>query len=226
MLCLLASAANAYSPHVAHAGMPAPLIRRVRLPPVCHNNAPPVQISVFGVGGGGSNAVNRMVQAAVDRECVRFITCNTDQQALASSLADETLQLGSVCTRGLGAGGQPSVGAQAAVESMDEIARKVRGQDMVFVTAGMGGGTGSGAAPVVAACAREAGALTVGVVSKPFGFEGKRRMDQATAAIEELRRSADVLIVVSNDRLLDIVPEGMSLSDSFALADEVLRRKC
>jgi cell division protein FtsZ len=222
MLLLLAGA-SAFSPQPLAASSPR---RHAWRAPICQSSAPPVRISIFGVGGGGSNAVNRMVEAAVDdgRECVKFITCNTDQQALMSSLADDILQLGSQCTRGLGAGGRPEVGTEAAVESISEIAQMVSEQDMVFVTAGMGGGTGSGAAPVVARCAREAGALTVGVVSKPFSFEGKRRMSQATTAIEALRRSVDVLIVVSNDRLLDIVPEGMSMSDSFALADEVLRQ--
>ena len=126
--------------------------------------------------------------------------------------------------RGLGAGGIPAMGAQAAEESADTLREYVAGRDMVFVTAGMGGGTGSGAAPVIAQLAREAGALTVGVVSKPFGFEGRKRQMQANAAVEELRNSVDVLIVVSNDRLLEIVPEGMSLQDSFELADEVLRQ--
>jgi len=162
--------------------------------------------------------------AMEDQECVQFVACNTDVQALTSSRASLTVRLGEVCTRGLGAGGQPGMGREAALESVDALREIVDGQDMVFVTAGMGGGTGSGAAPVVAALAREAGALTVGVVSKPFGFEGRKRTLQADAAVEELRESVDVLIVVSNDRLLDIVPEGMSLTDSFALADEVLRQ--
>jgi len=183
-------------------------------------------IRVFGIGGGGGNAVNRMVQALgpEESECVDFVACNTDVQALDRSLAEYAIQLGSECTRGLGAGGRPEVGAQAAVESVDIIRDLVEGRDMVFVTAGMGGGTGSGAAPVVAQLAREAGALTVGVVSKPFGFEGRKRTVQAEAAVDALRASVDVLIVVANDRLLDIVPDGMSLTDSFALADEVLRQ--
>ena len=195
--------------------------------PGCQANSPPVNIRVFGIGGGGGNAVNRMVEALdVDDGggCVDFIACNTDVQALDRSLASQTIQLGEECTRGLGAGGQPSVGTSAAIESADTIRSLVDDRDMVFVTAGMGGGTGSGAAPVIAQLAREAGALTVGVVSKPFGFEGKKRAVQADAALEQLRENVDVLIVVSNDRLLDIVPPGMSLADSFALADEILRQ--
>lgn len=188
--------------------------------------APPVRISVVGIGGGGSNAIDRMVTAlgADGDGCVQFVTCNTDVQALATSRSPQTLQIGPECTRGLGAGGLPAVGTQAAIESADEVRALVEGQDMVFVTAGMGGGTGSGAAPIVAALAREAGALTIGVVSKPFTFEGKKRTTQAVSAVEQLRENVDVLIVVSNDRLMDIVPEGMSMTDSFALADEVLRQ--
>jgi cell division protein FtsZ len=196
-------------------------------PPVCQANSPPVNIRVFGIGGGGGNAVNRMVEALGPdggSECVDFVACNTDVQALARSLAPHVIQLGDESTRGLGAGGQPEMGMLAAVESSDTIRALVEGRDMVFVTAGMGGGTGSGAAPVVAQLAREAGALTVGVVSKPFAFEGRKRLVQADEAVETLRASVDVLIVVSNDRLLDIVPAGMSLQDSFALADEVLRQ--
>lgn len=183
----------------------------------------PVRIRVIGLGGGGSNAINRMVEAlgTDDNRCIQFISCNTDAQALQSSLAPSTLQIGPLLTRGLGAGGRPEVGYKAALESADAIRAEVEGQDMVFVTAGMGGGTGTGAAPVVAKMAKEAGALSVGVVSKPFSFEGKKRAGQAEAAIAQLRSCVDVLIVVSNDRLLQIVPEGMSLVDSFALADEV-----
>ena len=193
--------------------------------PLASASVSPVAIRVFGVGGGGGNAINRMVEAlGPGDDCVDFVACNTDVQALARSLAPRTVQIGTECTRGLGAGGLPAVGCEAAIESADEIQALVEGRDMVFVTAGMGGGTGSGAAPVVAQLARAAGALTVGVVSKPFGFEGRKRLTQAEIAVVELRSSVDVLIVVSNDRLLDIVPEGMSLSDSFALADEVLRQ--
>ena len=189
-------------------------------------SVPPVAIKVFGIGGGGGNAVNRMVAALGGEKDggVDFVACNTDVQALTDSLASETVQIGAACTRGLGAGGMPSVGTEAARESADEILSHIDGVDMVFVTAGMGGGTGSGAAPVVAQLARQSGALTVGVVSKPFGFEGRKRGSQAEAAVAELRAFVDVLIVVSNDRLLDIVPEGMSLQDSFALSDEVLRQ--
>ena len=194
--------------------------------PICQVS--PVAIRVFGVGGGGGNAVNRMVEAmgafGGEADGVDFVACNTDLQALEKSLAASAIRLGEESTRGLGAGGIPAMGAQAAKESADTLREYVAGRDMVFVTAGMGGGTGSGAAPVIAQLAREAGALTVGVVSKPFGFEGRKRQMQANAAVEELRNSVDVLIVVSNDRLLEIVPEGMSLQDSFELADEVLRQ--
>lgn len=171
--------------------------------------------------------MNRMIEAIEEDEgadCIDFIACNTDVQALDASLAPNKVQLGAVCTRGLGAGGKPEVGAEAAEESSNVLSDIVSDSDMVFVTAGMGGGTGSGAAPVVARLAREAGALTVGVVSKPFRFEGRKREQQAVAAVEKLRDAVDVLIVVSNDRLLEIVPEGMSMTDSFALADEVLRQ--
>ncbi len=185
---------------------------------------PPVSIGVIGLGGGGSNAVNRMVDALGEEDsssCVHLVSCNTDAQALAASRAPRTLQIGPQCTRGLGAGGRPAVGYEAAVESAETLRKEIEGKDMVFVTAGMGGGTGTGAAPVVAQLARDAGALTIGVVSKPFGFEGRQRSEQAERAISTLRECVDVLIVVSNDRLLQIVPEGMSLADSFALADEV-----
>lgn len=186
----------------------------------------PCTIKVIGIGGGGGNTVNRMTDAigTGDASGVQFVCMNTDVQALARSQAKETLQLGPECTRGLGAGGKPHVGERAAVESAEAITNCVAGQDMVFVTAGMGGGTGSGAAPVVAQIARESGALTVGVVSTPFGFEGAKRTEQATDAIERLRYSVDMIVVISNDRLLEIIPPGVSLADSFALADEVLRQ--
>jgi len=191
------------------------------------SSAPLVQIRIIGIGGGGSNAVDRMVDALGSNPedgCVQFVACNTDLQALGRSRAPQVLQIGEACTRGLGAGGMPAVGEEAAIESIEAVRQFVEGQDMVFVTAGMGGGTGSGAAPIVAQMARDAGALTIGVVSKPFRFEGKKRTVQADSALERLREAVDVLIVVSNDRLLDIVPQGMPLADSFALADEVLRQ--
>ena len=184
---------------------------------------PPCSIKVIGIGGGGGNTVNRMVDAVGTESGVDFALMNTDVQALSESRAPETLQIGPECTRGLGAGGRPEVGEEAALESRAAIAECVAGRDMVFVTAGMGGGTGSGAAAVGAQVAREAGALTVGVVSRPFGFEGGRRSAQAQAAVERLSASVDMLIVVANDMLLEIIPPGVSLADSFALADEVLR---
>lgn len=184
--------------------------------------ASPCVIKVVGVGGGGGNAVNRMVETNILG--VEFWSVNTDAQALTKALSRNTLNIGSQSTRGLGAGGDPSVGRSAAEESRDEIANIVRGADLVFVTAGMGGGTGSGAAPVVAEVAKDLGALTVGVVTKPFGFEGRRRMQQAVEAIAELQSKVDTLIVVSNDKLLQIVPENTPLTDSFLVADDILRQ--
>ena len=182
-------------------------------------------IVCVGVGGGGGNTVNRMVQQkTAEKASLEFIALNTDEQALDVSLADTTLTLGRDASRGLGAGGKPAVGAQCARETAEEIHSLVQHADMVFITAGMGGGTGSGAAPVVAEIAKQAGCLTVGVVTKPFAFEGKQRMTQALNAIEELERQVDVLIVVSNDRLLEIVPDNYPLEDAFLLADEILRQ--
>lgn len=183
----------------------------------------PCVIKVIGVGGGGGNAVMRMIETGVSG--VDFVAINTDAQAL-SRFRDiaETLNIGKEVTRGLGAGGIPDNGRKAAEESRAEIMNIVAGSDLVFVTAGMGGGTGSGAAPIVAEVAREAGALTVGVVTKPFGFEGRRRMQQATAAINNLRNVVDTLIIVSNDRLLQIIPENTPLQRAFSVADDVLRQ--
>lgn len=183
----------------------------------------PCRIKVIGVGGGGGNAVNRMIDSAGILG-VEMWTLNTDAQALARSIAPKKLNIGTTTSRGLGAGGNPSVGQMAAEESRDEIMKIVQDADLVFVTAGMGGGTGSGAAPVVAECAKQAGALTVGVVTKPFGFEGRKRMQQARAAILEMKGKVDTLIVVSNDRLLQIVPEGTPLTDAFLVADDILRQ--
>ena len=183
----------------------------------------PCVIKVIGVGGGGGNAVMRMIETGVSG--VEFIAINTDLQALArfEGVAD-SLNIGKEVTRGLGAGGIPDNGRKAAEESRAEIMKLVAGSDLVFVTAGMGGGTGSGAAPIVAEIAREAGALTVGVVTKPFGFEGRRRMQQALEAIESLRGVVDTLIIVSNDRLLQIIPENTPLQRAFSVADDVLRQ--
>ena len=183
----------------------------------------PCRIKVIGVGGGGGNAVNRMIDSA-GIIGVEMWTLNTDAQALARSIAPKKLNIGTTTSRGLGAGGNPAVGQRAAEESREEIMKIVQDADLVFVTAGMGGGTGSGAAPVVAECAKEAGALTVGVVTKPFGFEGRKRMQQARSAILEMKGKVDTLIVVSNDRLLQIVPEGTPLTDAFLVADDILRQ--
>jgi len=183
----------------------------------------PCNIKVVGVGGGGGNAINRMVQSNVAG--VEFWCMNTDAQALARHDQEiQTLNIGMDVTRGLGAGGMPEIGKKAAVESREDIAEALRGSDLVFVTAGMGGGTGSGAAPIVADVARELGALTVGVVTKPFGFEGRRRSMQALGAIANLKEVVDTLIVVSNDKLLQIIPENTPLEKAFSVADDILRQ--
>jgi cell division protein FtsZ len=179
-------------------------------------------IKVVGVGGGGTNAVNRMVDASLTG--VEFIAVNTDAQALMMSDADAKLHIGSAATRGLGAGADPGVGQAAAQESRDELKESLKGADMVFVTAGEGGGTGTGAAPVVAELAREIGALTVGVVTKPFAFEGRKRAQQAEAGIDRLRDQVDTLIVIENDRLLQVVEKKTSVVDAFRMADDVLRQ--
>jgi cell division protein FtsZ len=179
-------------------------------------------IKVVGVGGGGTNAVNRMVDAGLGG--VEFIAVNTDAQALMMSDADMKLHIGSAATRGLGAGADPAVGQAAAQESRDELKESLKGADMVFVTAGKGGGTGTGAAPVVAEIARELGALTVGVVTKPFAFEGRKRSQQAELGIENLRDHVDTLIVIENDRLLQVVEKKTSVVDAFRMADDILRQ--
>lgn len=184
--------------------------------------ANPCVIKVLGVGGGGGNAVNRMIQTRIDG--VSFWAVNTDAQALAKSLSPNVLNIGRSLTRGLGAGGVPDVGKESALENTAEIKEICRGSDMVFITAGMGGGTGSGAGPIVAEIARDEGCLTVGVVTKPFAFEGRKRMKQAEAAIVELRKHVDTLIVVSNDKLLRIVPENTPVTDAFLVADDILRQ--
>ena len=178
------------------------------------------RMKVVGVGGAGGNAVNRMVDE--DLEGVEFISANTDAQALKGSRAQVTLQVGKRLTRGLGAGARPEVGRQAIAESEDEVRRVLDGADLVFITAGMGGGTGTGAAPIIGEIAREMGALTVGIVTKPFSFEGKKRERQAEQGLAELRRTVDTMIVVPNDRLLSVVPRGTSFRDALKKADEVL----
>jgi cell division protein FtsZ len=177
-------------------------------------------IKVVGIGGGGVNAVNRMVDAGL--RGVEFVAINTDAQALLMSDADVKLDIGRQLTRGLGAGADPSVGRQAAEDHADEIAAVLAGSDMVFVTAGEGGGTGTGAAPLVARIARELGALTIGVVTKPFAFEGRRRATQADTGVEELKREVDTLIVIPNDRLMQVAERGTSVMEAFRLADDVL----
>lgn len=179
-------------------------------------------IKVVGVGGGGNNAVNRMIAAAL--QGVEFISINTDQQALKLSLAEKKLQIGAKLTRGLGAGANPEIGKKAAEENHDELVQALQGADMVFVTGGMGGGTGTGAAPVVAAIAKELGALTVGVVTRPFTFEGRKRAEQAEQGITELKSKVDTLIVIPNDRLLQVADKQTSITDAFRIADDVLRQ--
>src|SRR4026207_2367911 len=179
-------------------------------------------IKVIGVGGGGNNAVNRMIEHGV--EGVEFIAVNTDAQALNLSSAEVKLQIGTKLTRGLGAGANPEVGKKAADESKEQIEEALRGADMVFVTAGMGGGTGTGAAPVIAQVAKELGALTVGVVTRPFTFEGSKRQTSAESGIEALKSQVDTLIAIPNDRLLQIADKRASLQQAFSLADDVLRQ--
>lgn len=179
-------------------------------------------IKVIGVGGGGSNAINRMIFAGL--RGVEFITVNTDAQALAQSRAEKVIQIGSKLTRGLGAGANPEIGNRAAEETREEIMHALKGADMVFVTAGMGGGTGTGAAPVVAEIAKEVGALTVGVVTRPFIFEGRKRALQAELGISDLKAKVDTLITIPNDRLLQVVDKNTSISEAFRIADDVLRQ--
>src|SRR6266542_1947216 len=179
-------------------------------------------IKVVGVGGGGTNAVNRMVDAGLAG--VEFIAVNTDAQALLMCDADVKIHIGAKATRGLGAGADPAVGLAAATESRDELKEALKGADMIFVTAGEGGGTGTGGAPVIAELAKEVGALTVGVVTRPFSFEGRRRMEAAERGIEELRDRVDTLIVVENDRLLQVVERRTSIVAAFRMADDVLRQ--
>ncbi len=180
------------------------------------------KIKVIGVGGGGCNAVNRMIESGV--KGVEFIVANTDLQVLNVSKAENKLQIGQDITNGLGAGANPEVGREAAVESKNDIAEALKGADMVFVTCGMGGGTGTGAAPVIAEIAQNLGALTVGIVTKPFRFEGKRRMEQAVLGIDELKKHVDTLIVIPNDKLRDIIDKSTPMVDAFKEVDNVLHR--
>ena len=179
-------------------------------------------IKVIGVGGAGNNAVNRMIDAGI--KGVDFIAVNTDRQALQTSKASTKIQIGEKITRGLGAGANPDIGAQSAEESKAEVAEVLRGADMVFVTAGMGGGTGTGAAPIVAAAAKEMGILTIGVVTKPFTFEGKKRLSQAERGIESLKGKVDTLVVIPNDKLLQIIDRKTSIIEAFKMADDILRQ--
>src|SRR5881397_2700574 len=180
------------------------------------------RIKVIGVGGGGGNAVNRMVRVGLDG--VEFIVANTDLQALRTSPATIKLQIGSKLTKGLGAGADPNVGRQAALEDTDKIIQSLDGADMIFVTTGLGGGTGTGAAPVIASLASELGALTVAVVTKPFKFEGRKRQAQADRGLDALRECVDTIITIPNERLLTIIDRATPLTDAFASADEVLRQ--
>ncbi|HUV05191.1 MAG TPA: cell division protein FtsZ [Armatimonadota bacterium] len=179
-------------------------------------------IKVVGIGGGGTNAVNRMIECSVSG--VGFLAMNTDLQVLSASGAEEKLQLGQSLTKGLGAGGDPEIGRNAAEESKQDIKKSLEGADMVFVTAGMGGGTGTGAAPIVAQMARELGALTVGVITKPFSFEGPRRARVAEEGIDSLRDKVDTIIVIPNDRLLSVTEKKSTLLEAFRMADDVLRQ--
>lgn len=179
-------------------------------------------IKVIGVGGGGNNAVNRMVNAGI--KSAEFIAVNTDKQALLMSKAQHRIQIGEKLTRGLGAGADPEIGVKAAEESKEALSEMLKDTDLVFITAGMGGGTGTGAAPVIAGIAKELGALTIAVVTKPFSFEGKRRMDNAEKGIKELKGVVDTLVVIPNDKLLKIVPKGTPILEAFRTADDVLRQ--
>jgi cell division protein FtsZ len=186
------------------------------------NEQSTAQIKVIGVGGGGSNAVNRMIDAGLNG--VSFIAINTDKQALSGSRAETKLQIGEKLTKGLGAGANPEVGQKAAEESIEDLTKFIAGSDMVFITAGMGGGTGTGAAPIIAKAAKDLGVLTVGVVTKPFTFEGKKRKDHADLGIKFLKKYVDSLVVVPNDKLLQIAEKNTTMLDAFVMADEVLKQ--
>ncbi len=180
------------------------------------------RIKVVGVGGGGSNAVNRMIEEGI--QGVEFVAINTDAQALMLAKAPTRVRIGNKLTRGLGAGGNPEIGRKSAEESAEDLYNAMKGADMVFITAGLGGGTGTGAAPIVAQISREVGALTIGVVTRPFTFEGNRRMQSCEAGMTKLKEHSDTLIVIPNDRLLQIMDKRASLNDSFKMADDVLRQ--
>jgi cell division protein FtsZ len=182
----------------------------------------PAKIKVVGVGGGGGNAVNRMIQSGI--KGVEFIVANTDVQAMKNSLAPTKVQLGAQLTKGLGAGANPEIGRQAALEDTERIIETLQGADMIFITSGMGGGTGTGAAPIIASLAAELGALTVAVVTRPFNFEGKKRRAQAEYGLRSLRETVDTLITIPNERLLNFVERATSLGDSFRIADDILRQ--
>ncbi len=186
------------------------------------NEQSAAQIKVIGVGGGGSNAVNRMIDSGLNG--VNFMAINTDKQALAGSKAETKLQIGEKLTKGLGAGANPEVGQKAAEENLDDLTKFIAGSDMVFITAGMGGGTGTGAAPIIAKAAKDLGILTVGVVTKPFTFEGKKRRDHADLGIKFLKKYVDSLVVVPNDKLLQIAEKNTSMLAAFGMADEVLKQ--
>ena len=186
------------------------------------NMEPFANIKVIGIGGGGNNAVNRMIDAGL--KGVEFISINTDRQVLFTSKAEHKLQVGEKITRGLGAGANPEIGKKAAEESREDIAQLLQGADMVFITAGMGGGTGTGAAPIIAEIAKELGILTVGVVTKPFTFEGKRRMLYAEQGIEELKGRVDTLVTIPNDRLLQVIEKKTTMLEAFRIADDVLKQ--
>lgn len=180
------------------------------------------QIKVIGVGGGGNNAVDRMIEDGLDG--VEFISINTDGQALTKARSSVKIQIGEKLTKGLGAGGNPEIGEKSVEETQDEIAQALRGSDMVFITAGMGGGTGTGAAPKIASISKELGILTVGVVTKPFNFEGKKRMSNAEKGIMELKKNVDTLVIIPNQRLLSIIDKKTTLTEAFKKADEILRQ--
>jgi len=192
------------------------------LPITLEDDMVPARIKVVGIGGGGGNAVNRMIDARMGG--IHFIGANTDLQALRKCRAPEKIQLGTSLTRGLGAGGNPDIGRKSALEDTDRILELLQGTDMVFLTAGLGGGTGTGAIPIIASLAAEIGALTVAVVTKPFAFEGRRRMLQAERGLEELGAAVDTLITIPNERLLNFVERGTPLSEAFRIADDVLRQ--
>lgn len=195
---------------------------QIRIHEAAEADAIPARIKVIGVGGGGGNAVNRMIDAQL--RGIEFIAANTDLQALQKCRAPIKMQIGNLLTKGLGAGADPEVGRKAALEDTERILEALEGADMVFLTAGLGGGTGTGAVPIIASLAAEIGALTVAVVTKPFGFEGRRRMQQAERGVEELRNAVDTLITIPNERLLNFVERGTPLHEAFRIADDVLRQ--